>query len=634
MQIIITLPDDSKKIYDHPVTAIQVAEDISPRLAEEAICAEVDGKLVDLDYLIDHNARLIIHTFKTKEGKEVYWHSTAHLMAQAVKQLFPQVKVAIGPAIEQGFYYDFDKDEPFTDEELQQIEERMVMLSKENLPYTRQELSKEEAKKIFSEAGESYKLEILENIPDTDTISVYRQGDFIDLCRGPHLPHTGKIKFVKLLKSSGAYWHGDEKNKMLQRIYGISFPTAKELDDYLEFLKQAALRDHRKLGKDLDLFSINEEVGPGLVLWHPNGAMIRHLIESYWKEQHLLNGYKFVYTPHIGKSSLWETSGHLGFYKENMYSAMDIEGQDYYIKPMNCPFHIAIYNTNLHSYRELPIRLAELGTVYRYERSGVLHGLMRVRGFTQDDAHIICTPEQLNEEVEKLINFALDMLKHFGFKEFLIYLSTRPGDCVGDPEEWDTATESLRQSMDKLGLAYEIDEGGGAFYGPKIDIKIKDALGRAWQCTTIQFDFNEPTRFDMTYIGADNAPHRPFMIHRAILGSIERFFATLLEYHSGNLPLWLSPVQLIILPITDNQLEYANKLKEQFLHKGLRCEVDARNEKIGYKIREAETKKIPYMCIVGAQEAEKNILTLRRHQMGDLGAMTFDEALSYLRNEL
>jgi threonyl-tRNA synthetase len=634
MQIRITLPDGSEKIYDHPVTVIQVVEDINPRLAEEAVCAEVDGNLVDLDYLIDHDVKLIIHTFKTKEGKEVYWHSTAHLMAQAVKQLFPEVKVAIGPAIEQGFYYDFDKDEPFTEEELQQIEERMIRLSKENLPYKRQDLSKEEAKKIFSEAGESYKLEILEDIPDTDTISVYRQGDFIDLCRGPHLPRTGKIKFIKLLKSSGAYWHGDEKNKMLQRIYGISFPTAKELDEYLDFLKQAALRDHRKLGKDLDLFSINEEVGPGLVLWHPNGAMIRHLIEAYWKEQHLLNGYKFVYTPHIGKSSLWESSGHLGFYKENMYSAMDIDGQDYYIKPMNCPFHIAIYNTNLHSYRELPIRLAELGTVYRYERSGVLHGLMRVRGFTQDDAHIICTPEQLNEEVEKLIVFALDMLKHFGFKEFLIYLSTRPEDCVGEPSDWDTATESLRQSLNKLGLEYELDEGGGAFYGPKIDIKIRDALGRAWQCTTIQFDFNEPTRFDMTYIGADNTPHRPFMIHRAILGSIERFFATLLEYHSGSLPLWLSPVQIIILPITDSQLEYAHKLEEQFIRKGLRCELDARNEKVGYKIREAEIKKIPYMCIVGAKEAENNLLSMRRHKVGDLGIMTFDDALRLLNEEL
>jgi threonyl-tRNA synthetase len=634
MQIRITLPDGSEKIYDHPVTVIQVVEDINPRLAEEAVCAEVDGNLVDLDYLIDHDVKLIIHTFKTKEGKEVYWHSTAHLMAQAVKQLFPEVKVAIGPAIEQGFYYDFDKDEPFTEEELQQIEERMIRLSKENLPYKRQDLSKEEAKQIFSQLGESYKLEILEDIPDTDTISVYRQGDFIDLCRGPHLPRTGKIKFIKLLKSSGAYWHGDEKNKMLQRIYGISFPTAKELDEYLDFLKQAALRDHRKLGKDLDLFSINEEVGPGLVLWHPNGAMIRHLIEAYWKEQHLLNGYKFVYTPHIGKSSLWESSGHLGFYKENMYSAMDIDGQDYYIKPMNCPFHIAIYNTNLHSYRELPIRLAELGTVYRYERSGVLHGLMRVRGFTQDDAHIICTPEQLNEEVEKLIVFALDMLKHFGFKEFLIYLSTRPEDCVGEPSDWDTATESLRQSLNKLGLEYELDEGGGAFYGPKIDIKIRDALGRAWQCTTIQFDFNEPTRFDMTYIGADNTPHRPFMIHRAILGSIERFFATLLEYHSGSLPLWLSPVQIIILPITDSQLEYAHKLEEQFIRKGLRCELDARNEKVGYKIREAEIKKIPYMCIVGAKEAENNLLSMRRHKVGDLGIMTFDEALRLLNEEL
>lgn len=631
MPIRITLPDGSIKEYDQPVSALQVATEISPRLAEAALCAEIDGNLYDLGQILDKDASLVLHTFKTPVGKDIYWHSTAHLMAQAVKQLFPQVKVTIGPAIEQGFYYDFDRDEPFTEEELARIEERMNELSAQNLPYQRRELSKDEALDIFAKLGEDYKLEILAGIPDTDIISTYQQGDFLDLCRGPHIQHTGKIKFVKLLKSSGAYWRGDEKNKMLQRIYGISFPTAKELDEYLEFLKQAALRDHRKLGKDLDLFSINDEVGPGLVLWHPNGAMIRHLIEAYWKDEHLKRGYKLVYTPHVGRSNLWETSGHLGFYKENMYSAMDVEGQDYYIKPMNCPFHIAIYNTNLHSYRELPIRLGELGTVYRYERSGVLHGLMRVRGFTQDDAHIICTPEQLDGEVEKLIVFALDMLKHFGFKEFLIYLSTMPDAAVGDPQEWDTATESLRQSLEKLGLAYEVDKGGGAFYGPKIDIKIKDALGRAWQCTTIQFDFNEPTRFDMHYIGRDNAQHRPFMIHRAILGSVERFFATLLEYHAGNLPLWLAPVQMMILPITEEQLPYARSVEEKLRERGFRCEVDPRHEKIGYKIRDAELKKIPFMCVLGKKEEENGTLTLRQHTVGDLGAMNLDDAVEKLK---
>ncbi len=633
MPIKVTLPDGSHKSYDQPVSVQQVAQEISPALAEAAICAELDGVLVDLGQLIESDAKLLLHTFKTETGKDIYWHSTAHLMAQAVKQLFPEVKVTIGPAIEQGFYYDFDRDKPFTEEELEQIEERMVFLSKQNLPYARKELAKAEAMETFRALGEDYKLEILSEIPDTEVISTYTQGDFIDLCRGPHLPHTGRIKAIKLLKSSGAYWRGDEKNKMLQRIYGISFPTLKELDQYLEFLQQAALRDHRKLGKDLDLFSINEEIGPGLVLWHPNGAMIRHLIEAYWKEEHLRRGYKLVYTPHVGRANLWETSGHLGFYKENMYSAMDVEGQDYYIKPMNCPFHIAIYNSNLHSYRELPIRLAELGTVYRYERSGVLHGLMRVRGFTQDDAHIICTPDQLNDEVEKLIVFSLDMLKHFGFREFLIYLSTKPDEAVGDPADWDVATESLRASLEKIGLEYQVDKGGGAFYGPKIDIKIKDALGRAWQCSTIQFDFNEPTRFDMHYIGADNAQHRPFMVHRAILGSVERFFATLLEYHSGNLPHWLAPVQMMLLPITEAQMPYARKLEEEFRMQGLRVEVDSRNEKIGYKIRDAELKKIPFMCVIGKKEEEAQTLTLRQHTVGDLGPMSFNEALKRVLND-
>ncbi|NLO11777.1 MAG: threonine--tRNA ligase [Candidatus Cloacimonetes bacterium] len=633
MDIKITLPDGSHKQYAQPVTALQVANEISPRLADAAVCAEVDGKLRDLDFLLEQDASLTLHTFKTEVGKEVYWHSTAHLMAQAVKQLFPDVQVTIGPAIEQGFYYDFDRDRPFTDEELLQIEERMKELIKDELQYSRRELSKAEAIDIFKNMGELYKLEILDEIPDDETISTYQQGDFIDLCRGPHIGNTGKIKAVKLLKTSGAYWRGDEKNKMLHRIYGISFPSQKELTAYLEFLELAALRDHRKLGKDLDLFSFDEQVGGGLVLWHPNGGMIRHLIESYWKEEHLRQGYQLIYTPHIGRSDLWETSGHLGFYQENMYSAIEVDGQDYYLKPMNCPFHIAVYNSGHHSYRELPIRLAELGTVYRYERSGVLHGLMRVRGFTQDDAHIICRPDQLDEEVEKLIVFSLDMLRHFGFEEFLIYLSTQPESSVGEPEDWDKATRSLANSLDKLGLQYDVDEGGGAFYGPKIDIKIKDAIGRAWQCTTIQFDFNLPHRFEMQYIGADNTAHRPFMIHRAILGSVERFFASLLEYHGGNLPLWLAPTQIVIMPITDDQEEYARMLNDKFQLLGFRSQVDARNEKVGYKIREAELKKIPYMCVVGKKEVEAETLTLRRHTEGDLGAMNFDEAIKLIRSK-
>lgn len=629
--ITITLPDGSKKQYDQPVSAYEVAKGISPRLAEASICAELDGKLVDLDRIIDHDAALVLQTFSSEKGKEIYWHSTAHLMAQAVKQLWPEVKVTIGPAIEQGFYYDFDRDAPFTEEELKQIEQRMQDLSSQALPYSRTELSKAEAMKLFGDMGESYKLEILSEIPDGEVISSYRQGDFVDLCRGPHIQHTGKIKAIKLLKSSGAYWRGDEKNKMLKRIYGISFPTNKELNEYLAFLEEAAKRDHRKLGKDLDLFSISDEVGPGLVLWHPNGAMIRHQIEAYWKDEHLRRGYKLVYSPHVGRSNLWQTSGHLGFYKENMYSAMDVEGQDYYIKPMNCPFHISIYNANLHSYRELPIRLAELGTVYRYERSGVLHGLMRVRGFTQDDAHIICTHEQMDSEVEKLIVFSLDMLKHFGFKDFLIYLSTQPEGSVGEKADWDKATESLAASLQKLGLEYSVDQGGGAFYGPKIDIKIKDAIGRAWQCTTIQFDFNLPKRFDMTYIGADNTAHRPYMIHRAVLGSVERFFATLLEYHGGNLPLWLAPVQVMLIPITDSQLVYAREVEDKLNAAGFRCELDARSEKMGYKIREAEMKKIPFMCIIGKNEAAEGKVTLRQHTVGDLGAMSLEAAMEALR---
>lgn len=634
MALKITLPDASVKEYDNPVSPLQVAEDISRRLADAAVAAEVNGNLVDLNSEINDDASLVIHTFSNPVGKEIYWHSTAHLMAQAVKQLFPEVKVTIGPAIEQGFYYDFDRAEPFSDDELLLIENRMKELSSQNLPYSRKELSKQEAMEMFSNLQEDYKLELIEAIPDGDIISTYTQGDFIDLCRGPHLPDTGRIKAVKLLKTSGAYWRGDEHNKMLKRIYGISFPTNKELNEYIQMLEEAKKSDHRKLGKDLDLFSIDDEVGAGLVLWHPNGALMRHLIEQYWKDEHLKNGYKFVCSPHIGRSNLWHTSGHLGYYHENMYSPMDIEGQEYYIKPMNCPFHIAIYKTTLHSYRELPIRLAELGTVYRYERSGVLHGLMRVRGFTQDDAHIICTAEQVNDEVEKLLEFSMSVLKHFGFENFQIYLSTMPSNPVGEVKDWEMATVSLRSSLEKLNIPYEVDEGGGAFYGPKIDIKIKDALNRSWQCTTIQFDFNLPQRFNMEYIGADNHSHKPYMIHRAIFGSLERFFGTLLEYHAGNMPLWLCPIQVMVMPITDVQIDYAKDINQQFTKNGIRAEVDFRSEKIGYKIREAEMRKIPYMCIIGKKEFEDTSVTLRRHTIGDLGSMSLQEALDKMESEL
>lgn len=634
MNIKIKFPDGSVREYEAGISPLQIAEGISPGLAKQTVIARVNGRLVDVTARINEDAELQLLKYDSEEGRDVYWHSTAHLMAQAVKQLFPEVKVTIGPAIENGFYYDFDKPVPFTDEDLILIEERMQLLIKDNLEYKRSEVSREEAMEIFRKMGEDYKLEILAEIPEDQIISLYGQGDFLDLCRGPHIIHTGKINSFKLLKTSGAYWRGDSRNKMLQRIYGISFPDKKMLKKYLDDLEEAKKRDHRRIGIDLDLYSINEDIGPGLVLWHPNGAMIRHLVENFWREQHLKNGYKLVYTPHIGKKQLWETSGHLGFYNESMYAPIEVEGQDYYLKPMNCPFHIAIYNSQKRSYRELPLRLAELGTVYRYEKSGALHGLMRVRGFTQDDAHLICTEEQVHAEVEKLIDFSFMMLNSFGFENYQVYLSTKPEKSVGEDGDWVLATAALRDSLEKKGIVFEVDEGGGAFYGPKIDIKIKDALNRSWQCTTLQFDFNLPARFQMEYIGMDNSPHRPFVLHRALLGSVERFFGTLIEYHGGNFPLWLCPVQVKILPISDQYLEYASKIEQELLASDIRAEVDYRNEKIGYKIREAELQKIPYMCIVGGKEEETGKITLRRHTEGDLGTFSIAEAIALLLEEL
>jgi threonyl-tRNA synthetase len=556
-------------------------------------------------------------------------------MAQAVQRIFPEVKVTIGPSIVNRFYYDFDTETPFTEDDLLKIEAEMKNIIKENLPVSRSEISRNDAIKLFDKMGENYKVEIISEIPEDEILSLYSQGDFTDLCRGPHIPSTGKIPAFKLLSVAGAYWRGDEKNKMLSRIYGTAFPSKKEMNAYLQLIEEAKKRDHRKLGKELDLFEISDKVGQGLSLWYPKGATMRKLIEDYWYSEHRNRGYDIVQTPHIGKAELWETSGHLDFYKESMYPVMKVENQDYYLKPMNCPFHIMVYKRHQTSYRDLPIRYAELGTVYRYELSGALHGLMRVRGFTQDDAHIFCTPEQLNDEVEKLLSFSFDFLKAFGFEEYELYLSTQPTEkFVGEPALWEKAQESLRKSMKKMGIDYKVDEGGGAFYGPKIDIKIKDAIGRLWQCTTIQFDFNLPDRFDMTYTGSDGEAHRPFVIHRAIMGSLERFIGVLIEHTAGKFPLWYAPVQLKIIPVSEKFNDFANKITAKFREADLRVEVDARNERVGYKIREAETLKIPYMIVIGQQEEESGIFKLR-HQGGEEEIpMPIDEMIKFIDDQV
>ncbi len=634
MNIKITFPDGSQKEYPQGITAFEIASGISKGLAKEAVCAQLNNKLIDMTRAIEENGAIIFHKFGDEAGRDVYWHSSSHIMAQAVKRLFPEVKVAIGPAIEQGFYYDFDKEVPFTDEDLDLIEEEMQRIIDENFFFERKVVSREEALELFDSLGEDYKVELINDMPKDETISIYVLGDFVDLCRGPHLTSTDQIKAFKLLKFSGAYWRGDEKNKMLQRIYGISFPAKKELDAYLEKLAEAEKRDHRKIGKELDLFGFYEDVGAGLVHWHPKGGLMRNVIEDFWKKEHLRAGYEIIYTPHIGKSILWETSGHLDFYQDSMYAPMKIDDIDYYIKPMNCPFHIMVYKSRLRSYRELPIKTAELGTVYRYERSGALHGLMRVRGFTQDDAHIICTPEQLVDEVVKLLDFSLFFLRSFGFDRYDIYLSTQPEKYVGKNEDWIKATDSLKEALEISKLDYKVDPGEGVFYGPKIDIKIKDALDRSWQCTTIQFDFNLPERFDMTYIGEDNEAHRPFMIHRALLGSLERFFGVLIEHYAGNFPVWLAPIQVMVIPISEHHVDYAKKVMSSLLESDIRADVDYQNEKIGYKIREAERQKIPYMLIVGDKEIEKGTVSVRKHQKGDLGSLELETFIDDITKEI
>ncbi len=634
-KIKITFPDGTVKEFDKGITAFQIALSISNKLAEEALAVKLNGFVRDLNLAINEDAEIKFLTFEDEEGKEVYWHSSSHLMAHAVQSIFPEAKFGVGPAIENGFYYDIDINSQLSEEDLKLIERRMEEISKGNSPFVRKDLSKQQAIEFFKEKGDNYKLEILDELDDeTEQISIYQEGDFTDLCRGPHLPSAGKIKYVKLLSVSGSYWRGDEHSNRMQRIYGISFPKKKMLDEYLTFLEEAKKRDHRKLGKQLDLYSVHEEAGAGLIYWHPKGARIRLEIEDFWRKAHLDNGYELLYSPHMGKSWLWETSGHLDFYKDSMYSGMKIDDQDYFIKPMNCPFHIMIFKTHLRSYRDLPLRWAELGTVYRYEKSGVLHGLLRVRGFTQDDAHIFCTHEQIENEVIRTIRFAKMVLGAFGFTDMYFYLSTRPEDAVGDISLWEKAQNSLKHALEIEKLQYKVDEGGGAFYGPKIDIRIKDALNREWQLSTIQFDFNLPERFDLNYIGEDGKEHRPYMVHRALLGSIERFFGILLEHFAGEFPVWLAPVQTAVVPVSQNYIDYAKSVQKELIKSGIRTELDERNEKIGYKIRDWETKKVPYMLIVGEKESNAGTVSVRRHKEGDQGALALSDFIDKIATQI
>ena len=559
-------------------------------------------------------------------------HSAAHVMADAVLQLFPEAKMAIGPPTQDGFYYDFDVSRPFTPEDLASIEDLMRKAIASKAPFEREEISREQAKAMF--ADQPYKLEIIDGLPDAETLSIYRHGDFTDLCQGPHVASTGDIEAVKLLQVAGAYWRGDEHRPMLQRIYGTAFESQTELDEHLARLEEAEKRDHRTLGRQLDLFTVHEEIGPGLILWHPKGGVIRSIIEDYWRDVHYRHGYSIVYSPHIGRAQLWQTSGHLDFYRDSMYAPLEVDEQEYFLKPMNCPFHIMIYRSSLHSYRELPLRIAELGTVYRYERSGVLHGLMRVRGFTQDDAHIFCLPEQVEGEIGGVLDLTFELLDAFGFADYSISLSTLPDKYVGELDMWDHATASLRKALVERNLPFDIDEGGGAFYGPKIDIKITDALGRAWQCTTVQFDFNLPERFDLTFQDSEGGRSRPYMVHRAILGSLERFLGVLIEHYAGAFPLWLAPVQAVVIPIADRHLEYAQSVKEQLRDRGFRAEVDARGERMNLKIRHAQLQKIPYMLVVGDREQEQGAVAVRQREGGDLGAMALEALVERLMGEV
>ncbi|MFA6899494.1 MAG: threonine--tRNA ligase [Desulfurivibrionaceae bacterium] len=634
MEISLTLPSgEQKKIPAGTTVAEALKELVSNKERKQTIAARLDDRLVDLSAPIEADAAFAPITVDSPEALEILRHSAAHVMAEAVVALFgKEVQVAIGPAIADGFYYDFDRAEPFTPDDLVLIEAKMQELVAVAAPFSRETMSSDQAVELFEKSGQPYKVELLKDLA-VETVSLYRQGDFVDLCRGPHLPHAGWLKAVKVIKLAGAYWRGDENRKMLQRLYGTAFFDPKDLKAYLLQIEEAKKRDHRKLGKELELFAVSDQVGPGLILWQPKGALLRKIIEDHWREEHYRNGYELLFTPHIAKRDMWQTSGHLDFYGENMFSPMEIEEVSYQLKPMNCPFHIGIYNTRKRSYREFPLRWCELGTVYRFEKTGALHGLMRVRGFTQDDAHIFCRPDHLEEEIFNILDLNLHILKTFGFENYEVYLSTRPEKSVGSDEHWEQATTALKLALEKKGLAYELDPGEGVFYGPKIDIKIKDVLGRSWQCSTIQVDFNLPERFEMTYIGEDSKEHQPIMIHRALMGSLERFIGVLIEHYAGAFPVWLAPAQARIMNITDAQIDYAEEVYAELRKSGVRVEKDIRNEKLNYKIREAQMQKIPYMLIIGDKEVEARQVTVRLRNGDNLPAMSILEFAALIVRE-
>ncbi len=631
-QIEVVMPDGSVRRCRPGETLKEIIESWKKNVLPSVVAGKLDKKSVDLSHPIKEPATISLIDIESKEGLEILRHSISHVMAQAVKDLFDGVQIAIGPSIEEGFYYDFDYRENFIPEDLGRIEKRMQEIVVADYPFIRREMSKSEAISFFREKGEIYKVELLNELPDDVlTISLYSQGSYVDLCRGPHIPSTGMIKAFKLLNLAGAYWRGDERNKMLQRIYGTGFATGKGLAEYLHIVEEAKKRDHRKLGKELDLFQMNDEAGPGLVIFHPKGARLRNIIEDWERKEHLKRGYEMVIGPQILKAELWKRSGHFDHYRENMYFT-EVENQAYGIKPMNCLSHMLIYKSKIRSYRDLPLRYFELGTVHRHEKTGVLHGLMRVRQFTQDDAHILCTPEQLNGEITAIADFVSYAMKVFGF-DYDVELSTRPEKSIGSDEEWEMATAALEGALKMNSINYEVNEGDGAFYGPKIDFKLKDALKRKWQCATIQCDFTLPDRFDLSYIGADGEKHRPVMLHRVILGAIERFMGVLIEHYAGAFPVWLSPIQAVLLTVTDKYIPYGERVYKELSEAGIRVERDFRNEKLGYKIREAQLQKIPYMLVIGDREMESNGVSPRERSGKDLGAISISHFIELVKEK-
>jgi threonyl-tRNA synthetase len=624
-QLIITMPDGVKR----PIPKGTKLQELADQWDKEAVAAQVDGAFFDLSRTVEKDAAISFISIHSKKGLEILRHSSSHVMAQAVKELFQTVKLTFGPYTENGFYYDFDYDRTFTTQDLEMIGKRMAEIVAKDEPFIRREVSKEEAIKKFQEIGEVYKVEHLEELPDR--VSLYRQGSFLDLCEGPHIPSTGRIKAFRLLNVSGTYWRGDARNRVLQRIYGTAFPSSQALEEFLHMLEEARKRDHRKLGRELDLFSISEEAGPGLVIYHPKGAMLRTILEDFEKKEHLKRGYQIVMGPQLLRLELWKQSGHLENYRDKMYFTK-VEDAEYGIKPMNCLAHMLIYKSQIRSYRDLPIRYFELGTVYRHEKSGELHGLLRVRGFTQDDAHILCRPDQLNDEICAIIEFVDDVMKIFGF-EFEMELSTRPEKSIGADEDWERATQALMNALKTKNLPYDVNEGEGAFYGPKIDVKLKDALNRRWQCATIQVDFAMPERFDLAYVGSDGERHRPVMLHRVILGAMERFIGVLIEHYAGAFPVWLAPTQAVLVTVTDRQIPYAEGVYKQLIQKGVRVEKDFRNEKLGFKIREAQVQKIPYMLVIGDREVKEGTMSPRKRSGDTLKSMSVEDFVKQIESE-